>query len=155
EAQAEQVVDQLQNLAELREEQLRLLIGAAATESLAIGEDIRKDITAPAAAGLDQMVTTAQHQRFEFKALDLGIRAKLAQRDAERANLLPRLSAFATADYARPNPRVFPQVDEFKCTWQAGVQLTWTLNDALISRTSDARIRAETNELREDRENLE
>ncbi|HSD90464.1 MAG TPA: TolC family protein, partial [Kofleriaceae bacterium] len=41
EAQAEQVVDQLQNLSQLREEQLRLLIGE--TGPLTIGEDIRQD----------------------------------------------------------------------------------------------------------------
>ena len=156
-AQAEQVLDQLQNLAGLREEQLRLFIGAQSGEKLSVGEDIRKDL--PGAGGgsapLDQLAATARSQRLEFKVLDTGIRAKELQREAERANLYPRLSAFAIADYARPNQRVFPQVDEFKFTWQAGVQLTWTLNDALISNTADRRYRAETNELRADRENLE
>src|SRR4029077_16226842 len=41
EAEAEQTVDQLQTLAQLREEQLGILIGAAPGEPLAIGEDIR------------------------------------------------------------------------------------------------------------------
>jgi len=156
EAQAEQALDQLQNLSDLREEQLRLLIGAPPGEQLAVGEDIRKDVAGASAGGpLDQLATTARQQRLEFKVLDTGIRAKELQREAERANLLPRLSAFAVADYARPNQRVFPQVDEFKFTWQAGLQLTWTLNDALLSSTADKRYRAETNELRADRDNLE
>jgi outer membrane protein TolC len=155
EAQAEQVVDQLENLARLREEQLRLLIGAPAAEPLAIGEDIRADIAGTQAAGLDELVGTATHQRLEFKAIDTGIQAKESQRAAEQANLWPRLSAFAVADYANPNQRVFPQADEFRLTWSVGAQLTWTLNDALLSRTSDRRIRAETEELRADRENLE
>jgi outer membrane protein TolC len=149
------VVDQLENLARLREEQLRLLIGAPANEPLAIGEDIRAEIAVPGAAPLDELVGTAVHQRLEFKAIDTGIQAKDSQRAAERANLFPRLSAFGIADDASPNPRVFPQADKFKFTWQVGAQLTWTLNDALISRTSDRRIRAEANELRADRENLE
>lgn len=156
EAQAEQVLDQLSQLSALREEQLRLLIGAGPGEQLTPGEDIRKDVAGVNAGGpLDQLAATARAQRLEFKVIDTGIAAKEKQREAEKANLLPRLSAFATADYARPNQRVFPQVDEFKFTWQAGVQLTWTLNDALISNTSDKRIRAETNELRADRENLD
>jgi outer membrane protein TolC len=155
EAQAEQVVDQLTNLSQLREEQLRLLIGAPATEPLAIGEDIRADAGAPSAAQLDDLMGTAKHQRLEFKVIDTGIQAKERQRAAERANLLPRLSAFAVADYADPNQRVFPQKDEFKLTWSVGAQLTWTLNDTLLSRTSDHRIRAEADELRADRESLE
>ena len=47
EAEAEQTVDQLKYISELREEQLRILIGAT-DEPLKIGEDIRKDVTAPA-----------------------------------------------------------------------------------------------------------
>jgi outer membrane protein len=155
EAQAEQVVDQLEYVSQLREEQLRLLIGAAATEPLAIGEDIRADVAGPTAAQLDDLVGTARQKRLEFKVIETGIRAKESQRAAETANLLPRLSAFGVADYADPNQRVFPQQDEFKLTWSVGAQLTWTLNDALVSRTSDRRIAAEANELRADRENLE
>jgi outer membrane protein TolC len=154
EAQAEQILDQLQNLAELREEQLRLLIGAG-SEPLAIGEDIRGDVAAPNIQGLDELLGTAKRQRLEFHTFDVGIRAKEKQRDAEKAGLLPRLSAFATADYARPNSRVFPQVDEFRLTWQAGLQLSWTLNDTLVTRSNVQRFDAETRELRADRDNLE
>jgi outer membrane protein len=154
-AEAEQVVDQLENLAQLREEQLRLLIGAPAGEPLAIGEDIRANVTAPDTGRLDDLIGTAKRQRLEFKTIDTGIAAKESQRAAEKANLLPRLSAFAVADYADPNPRVLLSKDEFRLTWSVGAQLTWTLNDALQSRASDHRIRAEADELRADRENLE
>ncbi|MEJ7604415.1 MAG: TolC family protein [Kofleriaceae bacterium] len=155
EAQAEQVVDQLEQLSELREEQLRMLIGAPSGQRLSIGEDIRAEMTAPAAADLDQLLATAKQQRLEFRAFDVGIRAKEYQRQAERAALFPQLSAFANIDYARPNQRVFPQRDEFQLTWAAGLQLSWTLNDALVSRASSRRIAAETRELVANRENLE
>jgi outer membrane protein TolC len=155
EAQAEQVLDQLQNLALLREEQLRLLIGAPGGEPLAMGEDIRADVAAPGAAQLDELLGTAVHQRLEFRAIDTGLAARDRQRAAERANRLPRLSAFATADYADPNQRVFPQEDKFKFTWQIGAQLTWALNDALVSQATERRLRAEASELRADRDNLE
>jgi outer membrane protein TolC len=154
EAQAEQVLDQLTNLAQLREEQLRLLIGAGA-EPLAIGEDIRADLAGSGAAGLDDMLGTAKRQRLELKAIEVGIQAKESQRAAEKANLLPRLSAFGLVDYADPNQRVFLSGDEFRLTWSVGAQLTWTLNDALISRTSERRITAEANQLRADHENFE
>ena len=155
EADAEQVVDQLQNVAQLREEQLRLLIGAPGNEPLAVGEDIRTDMAVPGAAPLDDLMGSAKRQRLEFKALDTGIRAKERQHDAELANELPRLSAFGTVDYADPNQRYFPAVDEFKLTWQVGAQLTWTLGDALVAQSSQRRIRAEADELRADRESLE
>lgn len=155
EAQAEQVLDQLENLGQLREEQLRLIIGAPAGESLAIGEDIRRGLTAPSPAGLDDLMTTATKQRLEFRTFDVGIRAKQKQREAEHAGQLPRLHAFAATDYARPNQRVFPQVDEFRLTWQAGLSLTWTLNDTLITRANDRRFAAEIAELRANRESLE
>jgi outer membrane protein TolC len=154
EAQAEQVADQLQQLADLREEQLRLLIGAG-TEPLAIGEDVRTDIAAPAIAPLDQAVATAEQQRLDFKAYDVGIAAKRKQRSAERAGYYPTLSAFAVADYANPNQRAFPQEEKFKFTWQAGLQLTWTLNEPLITNATDKRLAAEIRQLRANRENLE
>jgi len=154
EAQAEQILDQLSNLSELREEQLRLLIGAGA-EPLAIGEDIRGELGAPGAQPLDALLDTAKHQRLDFHTFDVGIRAKEKQRDAEKAGLLPRLSAFATADYARPNQRIFPQTDEFRFTWQAGLQLSWTLNDTLVTNSNVKRFDAETRQLRADRESLE
>jgi outer membrane protein TolC len=155
EAEAEQTVDQLQNLAQLREEQLRILIGAAPGEPLAIGEDVRAEVQVAGVAAIGDLVDTARRQRLEFKAIDAGIAAKQRQRDAELANSLPRLSAFGVADYADPNQRVFPQVDQFKFTWQVGAQVTWTMNDALVAETTKRRIAAEANELRADRQNLE
>ncbi|HEX3765635.1 MAG TPA: TolC family protein [Kofleriaceae bacterium] len=155
EADAEQTVDQLQNLAQLREEQLRILIGAPPGEPIAVGEDIRADMPVAGVAPLDDLMGTARRQRLEFKALDTGIEAKQRQRDAELANSLPRLSAFGTADYADPNQRYFPAVDAFKFTWAAGAQLTWSLNDALVAETTKRRLAAEAGELRADRQNLE
>ena len=154
EAQAEQVTAQLRNLETLREEQLRLLIGATHGEQLGAGEDVRVLLTAPAAGQLDQMVSQATSRRLELKVLDTGIDAKTKQRDSEKASRLPRLSAFAQTDYANPNQRVFPQTAEFNFTWQAGVQLSWTLNDTLLANTTLKRLAAETDQLRADRDNL-
>ena len=156
EAQADHAADRLQQLSDLREEQLRILIGAAPTESLSIGEDVRVDITAPQqTATLDQLVATATKQRLDFQAFDTNIDALEKQRAAEKSGLFPKLSAFAVADYARPNQRVFPQEDKFKFTWQAGLQLTWTLNEALVSNAQDKRFAADLRELRANRESLE
>jgi outer membrane protein TolC len=156
EAEAEQVLAQLENLDALREEQLRILIGAGSNEKLTAGEDVRVQITNASAGGdLEQAVATARKTRLEFRAIDEGISAKEKQRSAEKADRYPKLSAFAIADYANPNPRIFPQEDKWDFTWQAGVQLTWTINDTLDAAATEDRLRAETDELRADRENLE
>jgi outer membrane protein TolC len=154
EAATQQQLDVLTNVVVLREEQLRLLIGASEGEELQIGEDVRGDVAAPQIGQLDDLMKHALERRLEFKSIDIGIRAKEAQKDTEKANLYPHLSAFAQADYDRPNQRQFPQKDEFKLTWLAGLQLTWNINDFLQSRASQHRITAEANELRSDRENL-
>jgi outer membrane protein TolC len=154
EAEAQREYDQLSYLAQLREEQLRLLIGAPSTEQLTMGESEREAISPPAPRPLDDLVNFATLHRLEFKAIDLGIEAKEKQRAAQKADAYPRLSAFAIADYANPNQRVFPQVEEFKFTWQAGVQLSWTLNDTLQWTAANRRLRAETSQLRADRESL-
>jgi outer membrane protein TolC len=153
-AEAEQTLDQLKNLSDLREEQLRLLIGAGAGEQLTLGEDIRKDMATPQLAALDESVKHANGARLDMLLLEQGIEAKEKQTQAEKSAYLPKLSAFGVADYARPNQRIFPVVDEFRGTWSVGLTLGWTLNDALVASTTQHRLEAETNELRADHENL-
>ncbi|HEY4176934.1 MAG TPA: TolC family protein [Kofleriaceae bacterium] len=155
ESQAEQTVTQLRLLSELREEQLRLLIDEPANTPLAIGEDIRAEMTAPDSVALDEAVKTAHEKRFDFQVLDKGIQAKEKQREGEKAAYYPRLSAFGAAEYSDPNQRIFPQKQQFDFTWSAGLQLTWALNDALIEQTTQRRLEGETNSLRADRENLD
>ena len=154
EAEAEQTLDQLKNLSALREEQLRLLIGATNNEPLTLGEDVRKEMAAPATSALDEALHKALAQRLDVRVLVQGIAAKEHQAEAENSAYLPRLTAFGVADYARPNQRIFPVVDEFRGTWSAGLQLSWTLNDTLIASTTQHRLKAETDELRADKENL-
>src|SRR5262249_3938772 len=85
EAEAERTADILSKLAVLREEQLRLLMGAS-EQPLTIGEDIRREVSPPAEANLDELMKHAVVRRLDVKTVDLGIEAKDKQRDAEKAN---------------------------------------------------------------------
>ena len=67
EAEAEQTVDQLRNVSDLREEQLRILIGANSDEALALGEDVRTNVTAPPAAKLDELMQHAIARRLDLR----------------------------------------------------------------------------------------
>ncbi|MDX2092493.1 MAG: TolC family protein [Kofleriaceae bacterium] len=155
EATAEQTVIQLEYIASLREEQLRVLIDAPEGQPLVIGEHIRQDVTAPAEIPLEAMVKTARRQRLDFKVLDAGIEARLKQAEGERSNMYPKLGVFAEATYSNPNQRIFPQQDEFNFTWAAGAQISWTLNEALISKTIQDKALANARGLKADKINLE
>lgn len=155
EATAEQTVIQLEYIAGLREEQLRILIDAPVGEPLVIGEDIRQDVVAPPDSPLEEMVKTARRQRLDFKVLDAGIEARLKQAEGERSNMYPKVGVFAQANYSNPNQRIFPQEDKFNFTWAAGAQLSWTLNEALVSKTIQDKAIANARGLKADRINLE
>jgi outer membrane protein TolC len=154
EAEAEQTADQLTNLADLREEQLRILLSVPEGDKLSIGEDIRKDITAPGAVALDELMNHVAEHRLDLKAIIEGIDARDRQRKAEVANYLPKLSLFGVADYANPNQRIFPQEDKYTGTWSVGAQVTWNLNDALTADVNKRRFEAQADELRADQENF-
>lgn len=155
EANAEQTLTTLTHFAILREEQLRLLIDAPPGTPLAMGEDIRLDVTAPQEVPVDKLITTAEAQRMDFKVLTTGIAAKEKQREAEHSQYYPKLNAFGQIDYANPNQRIFPVEEEFNMTWVVGLSLSWNLNDALFANTVDRRLRGETDVLRADLESLE
>ena len=101
-------VVQLQNLAELREEQLRLLIGAARPSRSRSARTSGTAVVAPEAGKLDDLLGSAKAHRLEFSAIDTGIRAKEKQQAAELANKLPRLSAFAVGRLREPQPARVP-----------------------------------------------
>ena len=154
EAEAEQTHDRLRELATLREEVLRLQIGARADELLSIGEDLGAELTAAPPASIDELVTSATRKRIDVRTLELGVEINEKRRLAERANAMPRLTAFAVTDYARPDTRSLPPTDSFAWSWSAGVQLTWSLPDALAARTTTRRLSAESAALRADRESV-
>jgi outer membrane protein TolC len=154
EAEAEQTEAQLANLSALREEQLRVMLAIPDDQPLAIGEDVRKDISIPNVQPLDDMMKHVESHRLDYLAILEGIDARMRQKDAEIPGYLPKVSAFGVADYANPNQRIFPQEDKFTGTWAVGVQATWNLNDALTANVNQDRLQAQTDELRADQENF-
>jgi outer membrane protein TolC len=154
-AQARQLVDRFDSAAIIREEQLRLLIGAAEGEALSVGEDVREELKVPDVGKLDDLAERALAKRNELKAISAGVRAKESQGRAEASTLFPKISAFAVADYGKPNRNLFPQEDKFELTWIAGVQASWVINESLVANQTRNRYKAEADELRADRKNVE
>ena len=51
------------------------------------------------------------------------------QRTAAAAGRLPTVSIAGGVDYARPNPRIFPRTDRWYESWDAGVNVRWSVWD--------------------------
>lgn len=112
---------------------------------------IGEDVLAPAKEigklpDLDQLISEAQQNRLEVKSLEqatigteMGIRTT-------RASYYPRLDAFAEATYANPNQRFFPLAAVWRASWSAGVSLSYSINQTLMTK---ARVREQKSQKRE------
>lgn len=67
--------------------------------------------------------------RPEQDALRAGVAAADARVLAVQAGRKPMVAFNAGADYANPNPRIFPRADTWRTSWDVGVVVTWALWD--------------------------
>jgi outer membrane protein TolC len=85
------------------------------------------------------VIGEARESRPERKSLLFRINAAEERVAAASAGSLPALTAIGGYDMARPNPRIFPIQEEWKPSWDIGVNVRWSLFDG-------GRVRAETAE---------
>jgi outer membrane protein TolC len=111
-----------------------------------------RDFTFAVARG---QTATRAPARPEQEALQARIAAADARIDAARAARHPTLSLFGNADYANPNPRIFPRMDVWRSSWEAGIQATWTLWDGGRSAAEAAEADAAARALRARRADLD
>ena len=130
-AQAELALARIRELVTIRELQLRLAIAAGDDEPLTIGEDVRAPLELPGLAATAQLVSDARARRLEAKALVAATHAVERALAGSKVGALPRVDVVGQVAYDNPNQRSFPQRDEFKLTWAAGVRITWSLNSYL------------------------
>jgi outer membrane protein TolC len=128
-ADSERLVETGQNLVQELEEQLRIIRHDPPNTAYRVGETLADEPAAVTPERLADLTRTAIAQRPELVALELRAKAVQKQASVERAGNYPRLDLFANAHYDNPNQRVFPLRDEFKASWDAGVQLSWTPTD--------------------------
>jgi outer membrane protein TolC len=83
-----------------------------------------------------ELTERALSTRSDLKALDEKLKALEDQETVQRAGYFPRLDGAAEATYANPNQRYFPPPDAFKPSAQVGVQLSWSLTDAVQARAA-------------------
>ncbi len=78
---------------------------------------------------LDAFVDEARQNRPERQALEQRIAAGELRQDAASAAHRPVVAVAGGVDYARPNPRIFPRIGEWRESWDAGVNVSWSLFD--------------------------
>jgi outer membrane protein TolC len=138
-ASAELLVAQARNLADLNEEQIRTAMHDPGNTGYEVGEDLRSDV--PPFPGLDNLAALraeALDKRLEVRALDETAWSLREQAKVARAGYYPRLDVFGDYIFANPNPRIFIPTPVFRSSWDVGVQLVWTPNDAFTASGASA-----------------
>jgi outer membrane protein TolC len=91
----------------------------------------------------------AKTKRADRAALASRVTAFVEREAAAAAGRRPTVSLHTGADYARPNPRIFPREAEWHPSWDAGVTLSWNAWDFGRTRAEVAEARSLTTALRE------
>lgn len=100
---------------------LRRLVGGG---EAAVVPAERAAASAPAGAA-----ASAPGERPERRALEFRLEAAGDRKDAASAAGRPQIFVGGGYDLARPNPRIFPRADRWEPSWDASVNLSWTLWD--------------------------
>lgn len=148
-AAAEQAAVQAEAFQVVTEEQLRQALGAKPEQRFELGVDVFAAPPGAPAETLQALQQEALRKRLEIRALDETIYSLKEVESVTAAGYLPRVDATANFLYANPNPRVFPQTQEFRGTWDAGVRLTWVINDTFSNVSGMEAARARTAQVQE------
>jgi outer membrane protein len=124
------------NLAAVSEADLARLVGAP--DGTAIEVDANLAPPPPQMALPSMLFDEARAARPERAALQLRTRVADEREAAAQAGRLPAVSFLTGADYARPNPRIFPREDAWHSSWDVGVSLSWNAWDAGRTRAEVA-----------------
>ena len=144
---------------QMLEQRLRTLMHDDSGKGYEIGEDLRATPAPEAASALlakpaGAMVAEALEQRLEPRALVHNAEALRAQASAQRAAGLPRIDLVGNLISGRPNPRIFPQKDEFARTWDASVQLSFSPTDLFGTEAGRSATLARSRQLEAERAGL-
>jgi outer membrane protein TolC len=133
------------NTRAIAEADLRRLIGDDGLPAPSIGlaqriapaaESLER--VAPPAADAPALLGQAQALRSERRALADRAAAAHARAAAIEATGRPQIAVNGGYDYARPNPRIFPRIDEWHDSWDVSVTVSWSLWDGGRRRADQA-----------------
>jgi outer membrane protein TolC len=131
---------------EIAEAQLRQRLRMKPEETIVSGEHLDVDIALPDVK-VEGLIQKAWATRPEIQSIQKHIQAIDSTHSGTKATQWPSLAAVGNADMANPNPRIFPQTETFKGTWDATLQLTWSPSQAYISDATLQKLRAQREQL--------
>jgi outer membrane protein TolC len=131
------------NLRQVAKADLRRVIGDDSGRDIEVTLPVEPVSTPPASASLD----AARGQRPERQALASRIEGSRQREVAAGAAAKPQVAVAGGYDYARPNARIFPRADEWNPSWDASVNVTWSLWDGGRRRAEEAEAAANTRAL--------
>lgn len=82
---------------------------------------------------LEKLISSAVEKRTEIKSADYRVKAGEAGVTLAKSSWYPQISLYGNYYYSRPNQRIFPSKDEFKDTWDAGVNISMNVWDWLTT----------------------
>ena len=124
---AELFLERANSGVQLATSRLRVMMKDEPGKKYEVGENILAPLPSlPGTTSEPAAFREASQQRLELKVLAENEHALRDQASLTSAGNYPRLDANASAQYANPNQRFFPQEDKFRGTWDAGVVLSWS-----------------------------
>ncbi|MFN7981183.1 MAG: TolC family protein [Vicinamibacterales bacterium] len=100
---------------------------------------VAAEFTPPLApSSVDALVAEAQQHRPERQAIQERSAGAESRMRAAAAGRRPTIAVAGGVDYARPNPRIFPRIGEWRESWDAGVNVNWPLFDGGRTRYETA-----------------
>ncbi len=93
---------------------------------------------APAPVDVAGLLAEARAARPDRQALVMRVAEAGQRREAAQAGTRPVLAVAGGVDYARPNPKIFPRLGEFRESWDASVNFIWMLWDGGRTRADIA-----------------
>ena len=145
-AQAQQSRQQMllieaQNMAETTAADFRRLAGLTPDAVFGLADSLDAP-PAPLSPAVAALVDQARARRFERQALQSRITSAGERTTAARAAQRPMLSVTGGYDVARPNPRIFPRVEEWNPSWDASLNVSWSIWDGGRARADVAQAAA-------------
>jgi outer membrane protein len=134
----------------IAEADLRRLTGndnATATTSVDNRQPAPRGATAPPSSTADliagALTARPERQAMERRAASADLRAAAVATGAR-----PQIAVGGGYDYARPNPRIFPRSRDWQRSWDASINLTWSIWDGGRRAAEQGEARASASALR-------
>ncbi len=131
----------------------RMLVAQARSNRDVAEADLARLVGVPAGTGIEPaaalappstsadvsaLVGEAREHRPDRRALLERLEASGLRREAATAGHRPTVAVGGGVDYARPNPRIFPRMRDWRESWDASINVNWPLFDGGRTRSETA-----------------